>query len=497
MTIAALIGCGDNQLPPDEPPPAQPPPPAITGVTRVIHWDPTGQQTAVDNTHFDVYVEAELPGGDVRAATVADDGSFSIDGDAPTGRYWLRLVDGPASHEDVYILTDQTKLDLGRDVVGNAGTRAQDPDTHLVVNATGLATWANGDDGELVLPGLAHVTSILPYYATGTPNAGDTALNTDYAWFGQPMSSTPADAYVVQERPTHDAALSFDYTTPIKAFHPAPVAIEEGTTSQVRGTFVDPPALDVPVHWMRSAFVAQAAAMKPAECGDALELESYWVHALPGHGTYGPLDGVDDALDGTPAYGPRLVQAFYSVDQTDLVGTLAVRNPYPADWLYAKYSMTFAVGCGLPDGSVPGNAQVSIGLLTSKLDDTPVTPLVGPVANPQIGGLDLLVPQVGVGLNPTVSWQAPAVGSPTSYEVKLLELAIGDSGYTMIEDATLVVPGSVTTITLPRDLLQSDGTIYAIEIRAISQPDQDVASAPFRSGMPLGYADLLTNYFIP
>jgi hypothetical protein len=67
----------------------------------------------------------------------------------------------------------------------------------------------------------------------------------------------------------------------------------------------------------------------------------------------------------------------------------------------------------------------------------------------------------------------------------------------MIEDATLVMPGSVTTITLPRDLLRTDGTIYAIEIRAISQPDQDVASAPFRSGMPLGYADLLTNYFIP
>src|SRR3569623_1673920 len=235
MTIAALIGCGDNQLPPEEPPPAQPPPPALTGVTRVIHWVPTGQQTAVDNTHFDGYGEAELPGGDVRAATVADDGSFSIDGDAPTGRYWLRLGEGPASHEDVYILTDQTKLDLGRDVVGNAGTRAQDPDTHLVVNATGLATWANGDDGELVLPGLAHVSTILPYYATGTPNAGDTALNTDYAWFGQQMSSTPADAYVVQARPTHAAALSFDYTTPIKAFPAAPVAIEEGTTSQVTG----------------------------------------------------------------------------------------------------------------------------------------------------------------------------------------------------------------------------------------------------------------------
>ena len=496
MTVAALIGCGDNQLPPEEPPPAQPPPPAITGVTRVIHWDDAGQQTPVNTAQFDVYVEAELPGGDVRTATVADDGSFSIGGDAPTGAYWLRLVDGPWSHEDVYVLTDQTNLDLGRDVVGNAGTRAQDPGTHLDINATGLASWDNGDDGDLVLANLAHVSTIVPYYATNTPVAGDTALNAGYAWFAQQVSSTPSDAYVVQVRPMHDAALSFDYFTPIKAFHAAPVAIEDGMTAQVTGTFVDPPALDVPVHWMRSAFTAQEARMKPAGCGDNLELETYWVHALPGHGTHGQLDGVDDYLDGTPGFGPRLIQAFYSLDQTDLVGTLAVRNPYPADWLYAKYSMTYAVGCGLPDGSVPGNAQVSIGLFTSKLDDSPVTPIVGPVAQPQIAGRDLLVPQVGVGLHPTVSWQAPALGSPTSYEVKLLELAVGDSGYTLKEDAKLVVPGSVTTITLPRDMLQSD-TIYTLEIRAISQPEQDVASAPFRSGMPLGYADLLTNYFIP
>lgn len=494
MTAAALVGCGDNQPLPPEPPPA---PPAITGVTRVIHWDDAGQQTPVNNAQFDVYIEAELPGGDIRTATVADDGSFTIDGDAPTGMYWLRLVDGPLSREDVYVLTDQTKLDLGRDVVGNAGTRARDRGTHLDVTASGLASWGDYDDGDLVLPNLAHVSTILPYYATNTPVAGDTALNADYAWFGQQLSSTPADAYVVQVRPTHDDALAFDYYTPVKALHAAAVAITDGMTSRLTGTFVDPPELDVPVHWMRSAFAAQAVGMAPADCGHELELESYWVHALPGHGTYGQIDGLlDDGFDGTPEYGPRLIEAFYSLDQTDLVGTLSVRNPYPADWLYAKYSMSYAVGCGLPNGSTPGNAQVSIGLLTSKLDDSPVTPLVGPVAKPQIAGLDLLVPQVGVGLTPTVSWQAPALGTPTSYEVKLLALGIADSGYALQEKATLVVPGSVTTITLPRDVLESD-TIYALEIRAISQTGQDAASAPFRSGMPLGYADFITNYFIP
>jgi hypothetical protein len=494
MTIAALVGCGDNQLPTEEPPP--PPPSGISGTTRVIHWDDAGQQTPVDDTQFDVYIEAELPGGDVRAATIADDGSFSIDGDAPTGMYWLRFVDGPSSREDVYVLTDQTTIDLGRDVVGNAGTVAKDHGTHLVVDAPGLASWDYSDDGDLVLTNLAHVSSILPYYAANTPVAGDTAMNADYAWFAQQVSSTPTDAYLVQLRPQHDAALSFDYFAPIKAFKSAPVAIEDGKTSRVTGTFVDPPALDVPVHWMRSAFAAEAAKMKPATCAHDLGLETYWVHALPGHGTYGGLDGVDAYLDGVVGYGPRLIQAFYSVEQTDLVGTLAVRNPYPADWLYAKYSMTYAVGCGLPDGSAPGNAEVSIGLVTSKLDDSPVTPLVGPVAKPQIGGRDMLVQQFGVGFTPTISWQAPSLGSPTSYELKLLELTTGDSGYALHEDAKLVVPGSVTTITLPRDMLQS-GTIYAIEIRAISQPDQDVASAPFRSGMPIGYADLLTNYFIP
>lgn len=484
-----------------ETPPA---PPAITGVKRVIHWDELGRSTSVDDAPLDLYIEAELPGGgtpDVRPAIIADDGSFSIDGAAPTGPYWLRIVDGPSSREDVYVLTDQTQLDLGRDVVGDGEVVSSRADTQLEVAAGGLSPWLDGDDGELVLPGLAHYSSIAPYYATDVPAAGDTSVDVHYDWFGQPVSSTAAGdaAYVVQLRAMHDDTLALDYNAPVKAFHSTPVAIADGAASTVPGTFVDPPSLAVPVHWMRSAFVAQAAAMHPAGCQDDPQLESYWVHAVPGHGTHGELGGVlYDGVDGTQEYGPRVLDAWPGLDVTDLVGTLNVANPYPADWLYAKYSMTFGVSCLAPNGHAPGNARVSIGLLTSDLSGTAVTPLVGPVGQPTIAGRDLTKPQPGVGARPTLTWRAPTLGTATSYELRLYEVDRAGllGGLVLHEDAMLIVPGTVTTITLPRDLLV-DGTLYTIAIRAISQAGQDAARAPFRSGIPLGFADLLTNYFQP
>lgn len=502
VALGAAAGCGDNLLPATGG--TAPAPPAITGVNRVIHWDESGGSTVVDESPQDLYIEAELPGGaampDVRPAAVADDGSFAIAGAPPAGPYWLRVVDGPASREDVYVLTEQTELDLGRDVVGDGAAVATRADTQLVVTAGGLAAWADGDDGDLVLPGLAHFSSIAPFYATNTPNAGDTSLDVHYAWFSQALSAAPAAAYVVQTRTAHDDALALDFTYAVKAFHSAPIAIADGVTSTIAGAFVDPPPLVVPVRWMRTAFAAQAASMHPAGCQDDLQLESYWVHALPGHGAHGELAGMlYDGLDDLPEYGPRVVEAVSPLDETDLVGTLTVPNPYPTDWLYAKYSMSFGVRCAAPDGHAPGNARVSIGVLTSDLGDAPVTPLVGPVRQPQIAGRDLLTPQRGVGLAPTVSWQPPSLGTATSYQLRLFEVVrfgLGGNGLALHEDARFIVPGTITTITLPRDVLV-DGTLYTIEIRAISQAGQDVARAPFRSGIPLGFADLLTNYFQP
>jgi hypothetical protein len=239
--------------------------------------------------------------------------------------------------------------------------------------------------------------------------------------------------------------------------------------------------------------------MHVPSCTDELDNESYWVHALPGHGARGELSRAFlDPEFGIPDAGPRVIDEIFTLETRDLSGTFHITNPYPSDWLYAKYSVSFAVSCPLAGLGSPGNAEAEIGLITAEIGGPSVANLeLGPASAPQIDGLDLREPQTGVGGEPTVSWTAPAIGTPTAYELHISELDNSPfGGLTLHEDVELIVPGDVTSVTLPQDVL-ADGTIYQIRIRAIARDGQNARTAPFRSGMPVAYADLFTNYFVP
>jgi hypothetical protein len=489
LAPVVLAACADSQS-------SNPPPATIAGVSRVVHWDEAGNSTAVAEPARDRYITAELASGDVVPAAIADDGSFTIAA-APAAPYWLRLVDTIA-RADTYVFSDAAMIDLGRDVVGGHDGVAASPATLVLVDAPGLAPWQDGDDGDFVIPDLGYQSSIATFYAANLPVAGDTGLHDAYAWQAQPIAARADAAVFVQLRPAHDDALALDYVAPVSTFRSTPFAITEAATTQVGGTFTAPTPLDVPVRWTRSAFIAEAAAMQPAACAHDLDIETYWVHALPAHGAHGELARTFDDGSNVPENGPRVVEPVFVDGTSDLDGSLHVGNPYPRDWLYAKYELAFVIQCPLPDGRSPGNAEAAIGVVTDDLD-TAAVPLVGPVGAPQIAGRDLMSLQLGVGHAPEIRWTAPAIGTATSFELHLSEVVLAGpfgGGASLHEDAVLLVPGDVTTITLPRDVL-ADGTLYTLRIRAITRAGQAVATAPFAAGLPLGYADLYTGYFQP
>jgi hypothetical protein len=489
LGVMMLVGCNGD-------PASKPPASGITGVDQVVHWDDQGNSHASASRPDDIYLEAVIADGDIRPASIADDGSFAFPGDAPTGRYWVRIVDGRLTRDDLYVLTDATTLDLGIDVVGDADAVSTGDTTRIVVEATGLAPWQDRDDADFLIANAGFQSSLATFYASNTPVAGDTALHDlTYVWEGLPLAAHPAAASFVQIETAHDDALGVDYDAPAKVFVSDPVTIAEGETTQIAGAFTDIPAFDVPVNWKRSAFAAQAAAMHPPGCTHEVDSETFWVHALPGAGSHGTLaNSFDDLLGGVPSFGPRIVDNLVPLlDETDVSGTLHVANPYPDNWVYAKYEIAYAVTC--PTGA--WFAEATIGLV-SELFDTPVVPFVGPVGAPTIEGRDLFTPQDGVGLTPTIRWAPPAIGTATEYELHISELRpAGLGGGRMLrEDAELIVPGDVTEATVPPDVLVP-GTRYVVRIRAITRIDQHVASAPFRAGLPLGYADLYTGDFQP
>jgi len=488
LGVVVLVGCSD---PASGPPAVQ----AITGVDQIVHWDEARSSHASASRPDDLYLEAVIADDDIRPASIAADGSFAVPGDAPAGRYWLRIVDGRLTRDDLYVLTDATTLDLGIDVVGDSDEVSTGDTTRIVVDATGLAPWQDRDDADFVIANAGFQSSLATFYASNTPIAGDTALHVTYVWEALPLAAQPTAASLVQIETAHDDALGIDYDAPVKMFRTDTVTIAEGETTQIAGAFTDIPAFEVPVNWKRSAFAAQAAAMHPPGCAHEVDSETFWVHALPGAGAHGVLArGFDDLLGGVPSFGPRIVDEVVPLlAETDLAGTLHVANPYPDDWVYAKYEIAYAVTC--PSG--PWFADAAIGLV-SDLFSTPVVPFVGPVGAPTIEGRDLFTPQDGVGLTPTIRWAPPAVGTATAYELHISELRpAGLGGGRMLrEDAELIVPGDVTEARLPPDVLVP-GTRYVVRIRAITRVDQQAASAPFRAGMPFGYADLYTSDFQP
>ena len=122
-----------------------------------------------------------------------------------------------------------------------------------------------------------------------------------------------------------------------------------------------------------------------------------------------------------------------------------------------------------------------------------VQPLVGPVGAPKISGQDAFINRMGVGLTPLVAWTAPAVGTPTRYELSLFQLGISAMKTTKTPVATIITPE--VQVQLPPGLLQP-ATKYFLLIFAIAEPNRNELR-PFIPTLPSGHAVVLSGIFEP
>jgi hypothetical protein len=184
----------------------------------------------------------------------------------------------------------------------------------------------------------------------------------------------------------------------------------------------------------------------------------------------------------------------------DLDLPFALRNPFPRSWLFGDYQIGFPIVIPTPDD--PGQA-LAIGtgmeVITDQLPDSahPIVPLVTPPRTPSIDGKTLFADHDGMGLTPTISWSAPAQGTPTAYVITVLswQLQFNNSG--LLPVATLIVPGDVTSVRMP-DRVLVPGERYLLRLAAISQAGQDVRThSLYTLGTPYGYAELWGNTFSP
>jgi hypothetical protein len=432
------------------------------------------------------------------------DGDFVIEG-VPGGPYWLRVDQPAASFEalddNAYLWTDASDVDFtgvawGRD----DAPRARTAPTTIAVDAGGLAAWsAERDLLGVYIANLGFVNYFrgdVEGAVSGFPAAGATALaGLAIEWVtavaGPLADAARGDEVQLLQVRFHDGPAGLVYATVERATTPTPFTLADGGTTALDLAFASPPALPFRLAWSLSAYEAHAADVGPgagASAGRGLS-----IGAVPG----APALWSERALPlELFVVDPGFVEALAPGVDVDL-GDFLLPLPVPASTLVVWHEVDFAVPIEIPDW-FPAAPRARIGAYQRELPDAahPLAPLVSPARAPRVDGADLFAGATGVALTPTLSWRPPAVGAATAYRVVLLEPGIGDALWDFVwrPAATLLVPGDVTSVRVPPDVLRP-GFPYVVAVRAISQPGVDVRATPTRQALPYGYADCISAPF--
>ncbi len=511
---ALLLAACDGEEPPvrggrqqPEPEPEPEPEPvgrSIVGL-RGVEWRSLGGGVEKVPDDLDAaVVQAHCPDGEgwtIVPGHGEPDGSFVIAG-APEGHCWVRIDrwgGGEEPPQNEYLWTDAATIDLASARAMRRETRVAPEATVLRIEADGFEPWVPGDHVVgAVVPNVGffqYNSQSFEGSVEGLPDEGGTeatALTYDLgALSGFLLDGDAGDRLSFTQWAVRENAEGIAYAAPFRGFESEPVTIEGGETVDVRGTLEELPTTSYRVHWAIPAFDGLAAAMHeratPIARGFALQAS---------HGTTAD-EWLEDTLP-TEAFG-LIDPSVFDTDALVDLGEFEIGVPYGEELLFDWYESFFVTTLPWPNG-IETEVFLTAGRFSDEFPtaDEPARPLVGPVRSIRVAGLDTTEIQPGVGLAPLVSWEPPALGSPTSYEIHVIEPGPGDMpiGGFWRTIARLVVPADVTEIRLPADVLREGGH-YALLVRAVASDGQQVRTAPLRRALPHAWAEALTEPFQP
>jgi hypothetical protein len=505
---ALLAACSDpssEQMPPDTMPGAR----TITAHEALTFRGADGATTDNNSDLDRAVIQALVRAADGTWQVFPGEGSSEgvlVIHDVPAGEALVRIdyYDGspePRVRNEYFFVggDGDVDIDLGTWRNGRLDARYPDNSTDLALDMSGLAPWQPGNDLAVFYePNVNFVNLFFEDGAdvTGMPTAGATASQLHIDWLyavGGPLANEDRGdrSYLMQFRFRDMAGVRVG--APVRAVALPAFTQIDGDPLVVPAALGQPTPLRVRVAMDRDAFDNLRTQINPTT-SSALG-RGFAISSSPSDVTHEfsraslPAELVvldEGALDGTGLFD---------------VGDLDVASPFPANTVYGNFATAYEVRVPRPDGFV-AFAQAQIGVLTNTLPtaDAPATPIISPVRVPTVGGKDAFSFPTGVGVTPEIAWQAPALGTPVEYEVKILAPGGADQtyGFLWYPAATFHVPGDRTSLQLPRETLQPD-LPYAIAIRAITQPltVEQLATTPRSMALPYGWADTITTPFQP
>lgn len=453
----------------------------VTGVMMRRHVTSDGTvDAAVDLTQAEI-AALTPPSFEVHPGTGDALGTFSIP-DVPVGTYYLKI-------DDTYLVRSGDSVDLSHAVLGRPdAVPVTIQPTDVVLDVDNLAAWQIGDELQMFSAGSGTIAFSLQDRPESAPPAeGDTAL----AGFAYDLAAAEGpmlvDGNAGDQLFVSQLALSSDganlHRRVARLFAPDSFAMMDGQTTSLAGSFAEVAETDTfAAEWDRPAFDGALRAGAPLE-----ELASYPIftlHTLP-----------SAAEQGFYYHSADLVQLLsaWTDDTSAVEASWAFGDPYPADWTRMVSAGLVTYRYRSVGGAAPRalTSWIEVDLPRAGLSpDTPIAPLIGPVRSPRVAGHDAFESIDGIGMTPTVSWQPPALGEATLYEVVVLML-VDEEGFTRSYRVAFLTTTD-TAVTIPPGILVPGGT-YVFAIGATHAPGVDVEAEPYREVLPEAHAHIVTE----
>ncbi|HTR51981.1 MAG TPA: hypothetical protein VMJ10_14800 [Kofleriaceae bacterium] len=435
----------------------------ITG-TAVIHHvtETTTIDTPVDLSSHPITAYFETSPGQFASytAVATTNGGFSIAG-VPAGPYAIAIVRSAAEGGTAYIETAQRTIDLSWTEAGRIDGVEPTGATELDGLLSGLEAWQNGD--ALIttcdnLPGIPiHGTNMVVVDAT-TFNSSNGPLMVSGTTTIPLIDGTKGDqVWVVQTRAPDYA--SSEYGRIVKAASSSSIVMEDQIGGTMSATLADVTQTAVTFTWKAEDFASYATALAP----DQVYVDQSW-------GAYAGLD--------VTRY-PVTLFTYDALSAADATPSFSYGDPYPSGWTRTAFASGFAKTDVLP---IP-TWVVSEPL--ASLNGSTLQPVVSPATSVMLGTTPAFSGGTGVGLAPKITWSAPALGTPTSYDVVV-----------WTANTTTTIMTKATSVTVPPGVL-SAGNQFGFAVRAHVDATRDPEVAPFAIDTTYAYFDVSSAWFTP
>ncbi len=445
---------------------------------------------------------ASSDGGVTIYDAVATEDAMVIPG-VPAGPYAVSI-----SGANNFVITSARALDYSTAQAGRTDLfDTMDDGTSNNYDITGLLPWSLGsaadagsDAGpadllEAMSQGADNFVSGLDQLAN-EPDAGDTVFTgdemvSDESGDGNLVDSSEGDVLYIWQLHSAISGNGIAYQTAQRSFADTTLTMVDGQDNQVSGAMSMPAANAIAdVVLPRSQWTGLLASANPAATDNG---QAVYIDVESGYDDHGWYGYSGDAL---------ILGAQPGTTDLDL-GAVSWQSPVPAsaDWdafalLFANSNLNYTVGSNTSSFQITSAIEEPLG---AGFDwTTALAPPLSPPQAPLIKGLSAFSDQTNAadanGVV-TLSWSAPAQGTPDFYLVTLYEL---DSGADASELASFIT--KATSLAITPDQLP-DAAWYMATVDAVKQSRSGAALDPTLSPIDVASTyltgELATNKFTP